>query len=176
MLNTKWVLDHDHSNIGFKVKHMMFTNVSGNFKKFTAEVETDGDNFENSSISFTAETASISTNQEDRDKHLRTADFFDVENYPYLTFKSKSLTKIDNSNYVLIGDMTIRNVTKTIELKADFGGLIKDPWGNTRASFLLETNINRSEFELNWNTVLEAGGVLVSDQVRIICEIELIKQ
>lgn len=176
MSKTKWVIDPPHSDIGFKVKHMMFTTVSGHFDKFAADVESDGDNFENATINFTAETASINTNSENRDAHLRSADFFDAENFPQLSFKSESFTKKAENLYTLVGTMTIKDVSEKVTLNAEYSGLMKDPWGGTRAGFSLEAKINRKDFGLNWNAALETGGVLVSDEVRLLCEIQLVKQ
>ncbi len=176
MSKVSWIIDPAHSEIGFKVKHMMFTTVSGHFDKFSAEIESDGDSFENASVDFKAETASVNTNNGDRDNHLRSADFFDSENYPSLLFKSDTIKKLSDNKYLVKGMMTIKDVSKEIELNADYSGLLKDPWGNSKAGFLLETTINRKDFGLTWNAALETGGVLVSEDVRIICEIQLQKQ
>lgn len=176
MSKTIWKIDPAHSEIGFKVKHMMFTTVSGHFDKFSAEVETEGENFDSATINFTAETESINSNNADRDKHLRSVDFFEPEKYPHLTFKSTSMKKVNDDKYIITGVMTIKDVSKEIQLDADYSGLMKDPWGQTRAAFTLDTKINRKDFGLNWNAMLETGGVLVSDDVRILCDIQLIKQ
>ena len=175
MSQTNWNIDPVHSEIGFKVKHMMFTTVSGRFDKFTANVETTGDDFSTAKINFSAETESVNTNNADRDKHLKTGDFFLPEQYPNLTFTSTSIQKVSEDKYIVKGNMTIRDVSKEIELDADYSGLMKDPWGQTRAAFTLNSKINRKDFGLNWNAALEAGGVLVSDEVKILCDIQLIK-
>jgi len=173
---TKWVIDPAHSEVQFKVKHMMITTVTGSFKEFNSSVETTGEDFSNARISFEANTASIFTNSDQRDAHLRSADFFDSEKYPVLTFTGSGLEKIDDDNYKLTGDLTIRGVTKPAVLDVEAGGVGKDPWGNTKAGFSISGKINRKEWGLNWNAALEAGGVLVSDDVRIFCEVQYAKQ
>lgn len=175
MATTKWNLDPTHSEIGFKVKHMMITNVSGAFTKFDVQTETEGNNFETAKISFTADINSINTANSDRDNHLKSADFFDAANHPQIKFTSTGLKK-NGSDYVLHGDLTIKGVTRPVKLDVDFGGVGKDPWGNEKAGFSLNGKINRTEFQLNWNAALEAGGVLVSEDVRLNAEIQLIKQ
>ncbi|MDY0089085.1 MAG: YceI family protein [Flavobacteriaceae bacterium] len=173
MSTQKWVIDPTHSEITFKVKHMMITNVSGLFSGFTAEIESSDDSFENSKVSFSAETATVDTKNEQRDEHLRSADFFDSENYSELKFTASGY---DASSGQITGDLTIKDVTKSVTLEADFGGVNKDPWGNVKAGFTFSGKINRKDFGLNWNTALEAGGVLVSDDVRISCDVQFVKQ
>jgi polyisoprenoid-binding protein YceI len=176
MKTTKWVIDPAHSEIEFKVKHMMITTVTGSFKEFKSEVETTGDDFTTAKINFEANTASIFTNAEQRDAHLRSADFFDTEKFPVLKFYGSGLEKIDDDNYRLTGNLTIRDVTKPVVLDVEVGGVGKDPWGNTKAGFSLSGKINRKDWGLNWNTALEAGGVLVSDDVRIFCDVQFARQ
>ena len=176
MATTKWVLDASHSELGFKVKHLMVTNVSGSFNSFSVSAETTGDDFTNAAVAFTADTASISTNSEQRDGHLKSADFFDVENFPSIAFKATKFEKLGDDEYALTGDLTIKGVTKSEKLKVEFGGVVKDPWGNTKAGFTVTGKINRKDFGLNWNAALETGGVMVSEEVRINSEIQLIKQ
>lgn len=176
MAKTIWTIDPTHSEIGFKVKHMMFTNVSGKFSQFEASIESNEDNFETASIQFKANVASIDTANGDRDNHLRGTDFFDVEKFPTLSFASESVKKVGNDSYQVTGDFTIKDVTKKITLNAEYSGLMKDPWGNTRAGFSLSGAINRKEFGLTWNAALETGGVLVGEEVKLLCEIQLIKQ
>lgn len=176
MKTTKWVIDPAHSEIQFKVKHMMITTVTGSFKEFKSEAETEGENFETAKVSFEANTASVFTNAEQRDAHLRSADFFDSENHPVMSFVSSTLEKIDDESWQLKGDLTIRGISKPVKLDVEFGGVGKDPWGNTKAGFSLNGKINRKDWGLNWNAALEAGGVLVSDDVRIFCEIQYSKQ
>lgn len=167
----KWKVDPAHSEVGFKVKHLMINNVKGNFKNFDIEVEATSDDFKSSSISFTADIASIDTGNEQRDQHLKTGDFFDAEHHPQITFVAK---KYEGSD--LLGDLTIRGVTKPVKLNVEFGGIAKDPWGNTKAGFSVAGKINRKEWGLNWNAALETGGFLVSDDVTIHAEVQLIKQ
>ena len=173
---TKWNLDAAHSEIGFKVKHMMITNVSGSFGKFDASVETEGDDFSTAQIDFTADLNTISTGNTDRDNHLKSADFFDTAQFSELKFVSTKLEKKDESNFVLSGDLTIRGVKRPVKLDVDFGGIGKDPWGNEKAGFTVTGKINRTDFSLNWNAALETGGVLVSEEVRLYAEIQLVKQ
>ncbi len=176
MSTIKWTIDPAHSEIEFKVKHMMIATVTGSFKEFRSEVETEGEDFSTARINFEAAAASIDTNAEQRDAHLKSADFFDTENYPSLIFKSSALERIDDENFTLTGDLTIRDITRPVKLNVEFGGLGKDPWGNTKAGFSLNGKINRKDWGLNWNAALEAGGVLVSDDVRIIAEVQYAKQ
>jgi len=174
MATTKWTIDSTHSEIGFKVKHMMFTNVSGKFDSYEATIITDEDNFENASIEFSADINSINSNNADRDNHLKSGDFFDVENHPKLTFKATSFTK-KGDDFELVGDLTLRGVTKPVKLEAEFSGLMKDPWGNTKAGLNITGKINRKEWGLNYNAALETGGVLISEDVRLNIELQLIK-
>jgi polyisoprenoid-binding protein YceI len=172
---TKWVIDPAHSEINFKVKHLVISNVTGGFDKFDATVYTHGDDFNDAQIEFKADVNSINTNQPDRDNHLKSPDFFDAVNHPELTFVSKSLRKKGDSGFVLSGDLTIRGTTKTVQLEGEFGGIVKDPWGNTKAGFELTGKINRKEFGLHWNAVTEAGGVVVSDEIKLMMNVELAK-
>ena len=172
MAKTKWALDLAHSEIQFKVKHMMIATVTGGFDKFDVQVAADNDNFSDAEISFTAETASINTGSEQRDGHLKSADFFDAENFPELKFEA---THYDAASGKLTGNLTIKDTAKPVTLDVDFGGIGKDPWGNTKAGFTLSGKINRKEWGLNWNAALEAGGVLVSEDVRLLSEIQLMK-
>jgi polyisoprenoid-binding protein YceI len=176
MATTKWALDPAHSELQFKVKHMMITTVTGGFDTFKVTAETEGEDFSTAKISLEVETASINTGSADRDKHLRSGDFFDVEQFPSMKFEATEF-KPDGSgsDYVLKGDLTIRGVTKAVKLDVEFGGIGKDPWGNTKAGFTLSGKINRKDWGLNWNAALEAGGVLVSEEVRLLGEIQLAK-
>jgi polyisoprenoid-binding protein YceI len=172
----KWVLDPSHSEILFKVKHLMITNVKGEFRKFTAEVITEGDTFNATSIKATLDANSIYTNEENRDTHLRSADFFDVENHKEITFEGTSLKQVRDEKWELIGNLTIKGVSREVKFDVEFGGMNKDPWGNEKAGFSLEGKINRKDWGLNWNAMLETGGVLVSDEVRISAEVQFVKQ
>ena len=171
---TKWVIDPTHSEVAFKVKHLMISNVKGNFSAFDVNVLTDGDNFGNAEINVSINTSSISTGVADRDAHLKSPDFFDSANFETMTFISKSLTG-SGDEYKLEGDLTIRGITNPISLNVEFGGLMTDPWGNVKAGFNVDGRINRKDWGLTWNAALEAGGVLVADEVRISAEIELLK-
>ena len=177
MAEKKWVVDPSHSEIQFKVKHLMITNVTGSFNVFTVNAETDDEDFTKATISFTADTASISTGSEQRDAHLKSADFFDAEKYPHLKFVATKYENVDNDgSYDLYGDLTIKEVTRQVKLSVEFGGVAKDPWGNTKAGFTISGKINRKDFGLTWNAATETGGVLVSEEVRINGEIQLIEQ
>lgn len=176
MATTKWSLDPTHSEIGFKVKHLMFTNVSGHFKTFTASAETDGDNFSNAKIEFSADANSVNTNNEQRDQHLTSADFFDAASFPKITFNATNLADKGNGEYELTGDLNMHGVSHPVKLNVEFGGIVKDPWGNIKAGFSISGKLNRKDFGLNWNAVLETGGVMVSEEVKIHGEIQLVKQ
>jgi len=172
---TKWNLDPAHSEITFKVKHMMITNVSGSFQIFSANVETEDRDFTKSKISFTADINSITTGNNDRDTHLKSVDFFNAEVNPQIKFVSKKFEVKEANEYVLTGDLTIKDVTKTVKFDVEFGGIGKDPWGNQKAGFTLSGKIKRTDFGLNWNAALETGGVLVGEEVKLSAEIQLIQ-
>ena len=171
---TKWALDPTHSELTFKVKHMMITNVKGEFKNFSVEVE--GDDIFKYSLNVAVDASSINTNNNDRDNHLKSADFFDVENHKELSFKRTSFNQKDDDKYELKGLLTIKGISKEITLEVEFGGINKDPWGNEKAGFSVEGKINRKDWGLNWNAALETGGVLVSEEVKIYGEIQFVKQ
>ena len=173
---TIWKLDPSHSEVQFKVKHLMITTVTGYFKKFDLEVETEGDDFTTASkIEFAADNESIDTNNQQRDTHLKSADFFDAASHSQLKFAGKKYTT-DGEEGQLQGDLTIRGVTKPLTITVDFGGIVVDPYGQTKAGFTVSGKISRKEFGLTWNAVTEAGQVVVSDEIRIHCEIQLVKQ
>ncbi len=177
MATKNWVIDPTHSEVHFKIKHLMITNVTGSFDIFQATVQTDEEDFMQAKISFTADIDSISTNNEQRDTHLKSADFFDGEKYPQIKFTATKFENTDgDGSYEMYGDLNIREVTKNIKLSVEFGGVVKDPYGNTKAGFTINGKINRKDFGLNWSAVTEAGGIVVSDEVRIVCEIQLIEQ
>lgn len=169
--NTTWSIDPTHSEIAFKVKHMMISTVTGYFDDFEATVETDGDNFNNADIEFSAKTASINTKNKDRDAHLRSDDFFNAEKFPELKFVSKSF-----DGEKLIGDLTIRDVTKEVNLDVDFNGIAVDPYGQTKAGFEVKGEVNRKDFNLTWNAVTEAGSIVVSDKVKLEIDVQFVKQ
>jgi len=176
MAVTKWVLDPAHTEITFKIRHLMIANVTGSFKKFNSEAETNGDDFGSAKVTFTAETASVTTNNEQRDTHLKSDDFFNAEKYPEIKFESTGLKKKNDDEYELEGKLTIRDVTKAIKLNVEAGGVVVDGYGQTKAGFSVAGKINRKDFGLNWNAVTEAGGIVVSDEVRMIIEVQYIKQ
>lgn len=175
MATTKWILDPAHSELQFKVKHLMITTVTGSFTTFKAELEAEDDDFETGKATFEAEVSSIHTGNADRDKHLVTGDFFDAEQYPTLKFDSTSLVK-DGDDYKLNGNLTIKDVTKSISLDVEYGGTAIDPWGNTKAGFTINGKIKRSNWGLTYNAALETGGVMLSDEVRILGELQFVKQ
>jgi polyisoprenoid-binding protein YceI len=172
---TKWSIDQSHSEIEFKVKHLMISHVKGWFKKFDASIYTNGKDFSTAEIDLWIDAASISTNDEKRDEHIKSIDFFDVQHHKQITFTSSTMGKPDsNGNQELWGELTIKGITKNIKLNVEFGGILNDPWGNEKAGFTVTGKINRSEWELVWNASLEAGGLMVSDEVTISCDVELI--
>ncbi|MBS1951054.1 MAG: Protein yceI precursor [Cytophagales bacterium] len=171
---TKWILDPTHSELLFKVKHLMISNVKGEFRKFNIEI--NGDDFFKSTTTVTVDASSVFTNDDKRDGHLRSADFFDAENHKEIQFKSTAFKKTEDDQYQLTGLLTLKGISKEVALNVEFGGINKDPWGHEKAGFSLTGKINRKDWGLNWNAALETGGVLVSDEVRIQAEIQLIKQ
>jgi len=175
-VKTVWGIDPSHSEIQFKVRHMMISTVTGNFNKFEGSIEVEGDTFENAIVNFTADIDSISTNNEQRDGHLKSDDFFNAEQFPKLTFVGTSFTKTEDSLYALTGDLTIRDVTKTVTLQAAYQGTMVDPWGNTKAGFEINGQINRKEFNLMWSVVTEAGGIVASEEVKLHLNVQVVKQ
>ena len=175
MSTTKWVIDPTHSEIGFKVKHMMFTNVAGKFNKYDATITSENDDFQGADFQFSADIDSIDTGNTDRDNHLKSADFFNGEENPKLTFRSSSFVKEDGENYQLSGDLTLNGITKFVQLPVEFSGVMKDPWGNEKIGLNITGKINRKDWGLTWNSALETGGVLVSDEVRLNIEVQLVK-
>ncbi|UII24400.1 YceI family protein [Fulvivirga maritima] len=170
-VKTKWVLDPTHSEVSFKVKHMMISTVTGYFEKFEGAVEAEDDQFTNADVEFAIDVDSINTNNQDRDGHLKSDDFFNASEFPKITFKSKSF---DGSK--LVGDLTIRDVTKEIVLDVDFNGVAVDPYGQTKAGFEVTGAINRKDYKLSWSAVTEAGNVVVSDNVKLVMSAQFIKQ
>ena len=177
MATRNWVIDPTHSEVQFKVKHLMITNVTGSFNLFNASIQTEDEDFMKAKVVFTAEAESVTTGNEQRDTHLKSADFFDADKYPQLKFVATNFETVDNDgSYELYGDLTIKDQTKNIKLDVEFGGVVLDAYGNTKAGFSINGKINRRDFDLTWSAVTEAGGVVVSDEVRIACEIQLIEQ
>lgn len=177
MANTKWVVDPIHSEVQFKVKHLMITTVTGYFRNFNIEALTPDEAFTNvERVVFTADVNSISTNNEQRDTHLKSPDFFDVEKHNEIRFVANSYEQVGGSDYKLHGDLSIRDVTQPVTVKVDFGGIVVDPYGQTKAGFTVDGKISRKEFGLTWNAVTEAGSVVVSDEIRLHAEVQLVKQ
>jgi polyisoprenoid-binding protein YceI len=175
-MSTTWKIDPSHSEIQFKVRHLMVTNVTGYFRKFDLNVETENDDFNTAKkIEFTADLDSIETNNEQRDTHLKSDDFFNAEKFKQLKFVSTDYSG-SGDEATLKGDLTIRDITKPVQLKVEYGGTVVDPYGQTKAGFTVTGKISRKEFGLVWNAVTEAGQVVVSDDIRILCEIQLVKQ
>jgi len=171
MATTKWVLDPMHSEVQFKIKHLVISTVTGSFKTFEGTVTTEGDTFEGANAEFSLDVASIDTNQEMRDNHLKGPEFFDAEKYPKITFKSTSIT-----NDTLTGDLTIKDVTKPVTLDIEHGGTATDFYGNLKAGFEITGKINRKDFGLSWNGVTEAGAVVVGEDVKLIINAQFAKQ
>jgi polyisoprenoid-binding protein YceI len=173
-MKTTWKIDELHSDVQFKIKHLVISTVTGSFTKFSAEAETNGDDFAGGKINFSADVNSISTGNEQRDGHLKSPDFFDAANHPTLDFVSTNVEK-SSDGYKLHGNLTMRGVTKPVTLNVEFGGTAKDVYGNFKAGFELNGKINRSEFGLTWGAVTEAGGVVVSDEVKIAANVQMMK-
>jgi len=173
---TVWAIDPSHSEVQFKVKHLVISTVTGQFNKFSGEIHADGDNFEGASAKFEADIDSISTNNADRDGHLKSADFFDAGSHPTLNFESTKFEKTGDNEFALTGDFTLRGVTKEVKLKAELGGIMTDPYGQVKAGFEITGKISRKEFGLNWSAVTEAGGVVVGDEVKLALNVQFVKQ
>src|SRR5690554_1328949 len=171
-----WGMDPAHSELLFKVKHLMITNVKGEFRNFDVKVESDGEDFSSAQVQVDIDPKSIFTNNTDRDAHLVSADFFETDKFDKITFKSTELNKMDEENYQLKGLLEIKGISREVVLDAEFGGFIKDPYGNEKAGFSIDGKFNRKDFGLNWNAALETGGVMVSDEVGLSAEVQLVKQ
>lgn len=172
---TEWKVDQSHSNINFNVTHLVISSVSGYFKNFDINVKSKDDSFKDAYIEFTADVKSINTGNDKRDEHLKSDDFFNADKFPKITFKSKSFKKVSGNKYKLTGDFTMRDVTKQVTLDVVFNGVVKDPWGNTKAGFKITGAVNRFDYNLKWNTMMEAGGAVVGKTVDITCNVELTK-
>lgn len=173
---TKWVLDPMHSEVQFKIKHLVISTVTGFFKKFEGAVIAKGDTFEGAEVDFSLDIDSIDTTQEQRDGHLKSAEFFDAEKYPHITFKSTSLEKVTDEEYKLNGHLTIKDVTKPVTLDVEFGGTATDFYGNLKAGFEVSGKINRKDFGLVWDGVTEAGAIVVGDEVKLTINAQFAKQ
>ena len=176
MAKTTWNLDTTHSELQFKIKHLMISTVTGQFNKFNATVETHGDDFTTAKVHFEAEANSISTNNEQRDAHLRAGDFFDAEQYPYLLFDGDKMEKTGEDEYKMYGIITIKGISKKVILNIEFGGITQDPWGNTRTGFSVTGKINRQDYGISFGAVSEAGGLLLGDEVKINANVQFVKQ
>lgn len=171
---TKWSIDQSHSEIAFKVRHLMIAHVRGGFKTFEASIYTTAKDFTSAEIDLWIDAASISTGDTQRDDHLKSADFFDVQNHKQITFTSSTIGKADeDGNHELWGELTIKGITKNIKLKVQFGGILFDPWGNEKAGFTVTGKINRTDWGLLWNTPIKTGGLMVSEEITISCDVEL---
>ena len=174
-MTTTWNIDASHSEVGFKIRHLMISNVNGHFTNYTATVTTEYDNFETATIQFEAEAKTLTTGSEQRDAHLLAEDFFDAGAYPTIKFASSAFTKNSDGSYTVNGDLTIKGITKPMQLNAVNTGIAKDPWGQTKTAFEVEGKINRTEFGLVWNAPLETGGFLLSEEVTIHADVQFVK-
>ncbi len=175
-METKWKVDSAHSEVGFKVKHMMITNVNGFFGSFDAEAVTQGEDFSKAQFFFSADIDSVNTGVADRDAHLKSDDFFNAAEYPKLNFKSTSVKDIGDGELTILGELSIRDVTKLVELNAEFGGIVIDPYGQTKAGLTINGKIKRSEYGLKWSAITEAGSIVVSDDIKLITELQFVRQ
>ena len=175
MTASNWTFDLSHSSVSFHVRHMMIAKVRGQFTKWGGTLLLDEGDLTKSKIDVTIETASVDTKEEKRDAHLRSADFFDSENFPLMTYKSTSIKKVSDDEYEVTGDLTLHGTTKPVTLTVEYNGTGKDPWGGTRTGFSAKATINRKDFGLHWNAALEAGGVLVGEKVEISLEVQAVQ-
>jgi polyisoprenoid-binding protein YceI len=176
MSTIKWALDPTHSELQFKVKHLMISTVTGQFNQFNATVDTEDNDFSKAKINFTAEVDSISTNNAQRDAHLKNTDFFDAPNHPQIIFKSEKLEKVSADEYRLTGTLAMRGTSKPVVLDVEFGGVTVDPWGNTRAGFTVTGKINRQDFGVSFSAITETGSILLGDEVKITANVQFVKQ
>lgn len=171
-----WKLDEVHSKIRFSVRHMVISEVEGQFNKYDFKLTNDRDDFSTSQVKLIIDANSVDTRNNDRDNHLRSADFFDAEKFPAIKFISTSVKKINDEKYKLVGDLTIKEYTRPIEFEVTYGGQIKDPWGNTRAGFNVKGTIDRFDYGLKWNNLIETGGAVIGKNININCDIEVVKE
>lgn len=176
MSKTKWNSDLTHSELGFRIKHLMITNVAGSFKNFNVSVETNGEDFSTAAVRASVDVNSVYTNNEQRDQHLRASDFFEADKYPQFAFQSTQVEKKDEENFLIHGNLTMKGVTKPVALTAEFAGVTKDPWGGQRAGFTISAKLNRTEWGINFNGVLETGGLVLGEDVKLLGEIQLVKE
>ncbi|NVJ07216.1 YceI family protein [Myxococcus sp. AM001] len=175
MATTTWNIDTTHSGIHFSVRHMVIAKVRGSFRKYSGAVSLDEQDVTKSSVAVTIETASIDSGVEQRDNHLRSPDFFDVEKFPTITFKSTKVEKASGDGLKVTGNLTLRDITREVVLEAEQLGVGKDPWGNVKAAFEAKTSVDRRDFGLTWNQALETGGVLVGEKIEITIEVQAVK-
>ncbi|PCI06341.1 MAG: hypothetical protein COB81_00910 [Flavobacteriaceae bacterium] len=171
-----WVFDASHSTVGFSINHMVISEIDGQFNTFEGSIISSEDDLSDAKINFSIDVASIDTANEKRDGHLLAADFFDVANHPKISFESTSISKNSKANYTLIGQLTMHGVTKEVKLAMKYGGTIKDPWGNTKAGVKITGNLNRTDYGLNYNSIMEAGGLMIGEDITITCKMELAKK
>ncbi len=176
MATTTWAFDPAHSELQFKVKHLLISTVTGGFKEFGGSVISSSDQFDDAQINFETSINSLTTNNEQRDEHLKGADFFEADKYPKLNFSSTKFIPKGDGAYTLEGDLTIKGITKPVVLQVDYNGTATDPWGNVKAGFELNGKINRKDFGLTWNAMTEAGGMVVGEDVKLVGNIQLVKQ
>jgi polyisoprenoid-binding protein YceI len=176
MAAKQWSLDPAHSEIQFKVKHLVISTVSGSFSKFSGDAVTPEDTFQNGEITIRIDASSINTNNEQRDGHLRSAEFFDSESHPEITIKTTSIKQVSDDDYTIMADFTMRGVTKSIEFKGEYGGEATDGYGNQKVGLEVKGKLNRKDFGLNWNAVIEGGGLTVSDEVKLVANLQFIQQ
>ena len=174
MSTTKWIIDPTHSEVAFKVKHLVISTVTGYFRKFEGAAESASEDFNGASVTFSLDVNSIDTNQSDRDQHLKSADFFDTASFPSIAFAGKLVNQ--GGEYQLQGDFTLKGITQQVTLDVTYGGTVADPYGQTKAGFEIEGKLNRKDFGLTWSAITEAGSVVVSDQVRLQLSVQLVKQ
>jgi len=176
MAKIVWNVDALHSEVQFKVKHLVISTVTGSFKSFSGSAITEGDQFENAEIEFTIDVNSVDTGQPGRDEHLRNADFFESETYPEFKFISSSFTKVKGDVYKLVGNLTIKGITREVELEAEYGGTEKDSWGNTKVGFEVTGTIDRKDFNVTFNSLTETGGLALGEKIKIVANVQLTKQ
>ena len=174
MSTTKWIIDPTHSEVAFKVKHLVISTVTGYFRKFEGAAESASEDFNAASVTFSLDVNTIDTNQSDRDQHLKSADFFDTASFPSIAFAGKLVNQ--GGEYQLQGDLTLKGITQQVTLDVTYGGTVADPYGQTKAGFEIEGKLNRKDFGLTWSAITEAGSVVVSDQVRLQLSVQLVKQ
>lgn len=176
MAITKWVLDPMHSEVQFKIKHLVISTVTGSFTSFQGTAQSESDDFENTQVEFTLDVDSVNTNQEQRDQHLKAEDFFDAAKYPKISFQSTSFTKAGGNEYKLTGDLTVKDITKPVTLDVEYGGTAVDFYGNTKAGFEVTGKINRKEYGLTWGGITEAGAIVVGEDVKLVMSVQFAKQ